>query len=476
MNWEINWFNKMYLAYYMNYYLNMNNLKFEFMNRLKRIALFLIVSMTLMSCHENRSKVTITILGENASSLQAMEALKGDYEKQNPSINLSFKPNSFDDAFNKANQDFANGTGLYDIVLLYNFSLSSFVRNDYVYKLDELYKVANVPDSLRAFEKDIFPEAWKEVSYYQDPKTHEIEKIGYPFATNTNILIYNKKLFNDEKQKEKYKKEYGKELEVPTTWEDFANIAKFFTQPENKLYGVCLQGADSWVYGEFMNYLFSMGGKMMDKQYGWQGDENTPILLNTPEALKALEFYISLKPYNSGNFSNVDMFEHTRIMKEGKTALGMNWSDGIYPAFMTQSGFSDEFGFAPIPGKVSILTGGTYFVNKKTKNPKEVLMYIVDLMQYPNQVELAKKGLCSPLKTVYENEEVKKLPYTEAVKASLDRGIYMMEAGPETNIITEVVSNYVQKAWSGEISPKQALAQMQKEVEERRKELYSKID
>lgn len=445
------------------------------MKNLNRILVLLIAVFSLYSCNLNEPKTTITILGENASSLQAMESLEADYESRHQNIDLSFKPNSFDDAFTKANQDFANGTGLYDIVLQYNFSLASFVENDYVYNLDEVFEKVNVPDSLRTFEKDIFPEAWKEVGYYQNSKTGEIEKIGYPFATNTNVLVYNKKLFEDEQNKADYKKLYGKDLSVPTTWEDFYNIAKFFTQPENNLHGVCLQGADTWVYGEFVNFLFGMGGKVMDKQYGWQGGKNTPILLNTPEALNALKFYRSLKEFNSGTYSNVDMFEQSKIMKEGKTAMGLQWSDALYPSFSTENGFNPDFGFAPIPGNVSILTGGTYFINKKTKNLPEVIDYIIDLMQYKNQVKLAEKGLCSPLKTVYENPEVKKLPYTDAVKTSLERGIYMMEAGIETNIITEVMSNYLQKAWLGETTPEQALAKMQEEIELKRARLYNQI-
>ena len=125
--------------------------------------LFLIV-LFLLGCGSNhKEKITITVLGENSSNLQAMEALKGEYEKQN-NIIIDFKPNTFENAFNKANQDFANKTGKYDIVLQYNFSLSSFVRNNYVYRLSELAK--DIPDSLKSFEKNFFPNAWKEVGFY----------------------------------------------------------------------------------------------------------------------------------------------------------------------------------------------------------------------------------------------------------------------------------------------------------------------
>lgn len=446
------------------------------MNFMNRILSIVVVTLCFYSCNLSNQKTTITILGENASSLQAMQDLEAEYESKHENINLSFKPNSFDDAFTKANQDFANGTGLYDIVLQYNFSLASFVENDYVYKLDEIFEIVNVPDSLRDFENDIFTEAWKEVGHYQNSKTGQIEKIGYPFATNTNVLVYNKKLFEDENNKTEYRKLYNKELDVPTTWEDFYNIAKFFTQPEKSLYGLCLQGADTWVYGEFVNFLFSMGGKVMDKQYGWQGDKDTKILLNSPEALNAMKFYLSLKKFNSGTYSNIDMFEQSKILKEGKTAMGLNWSDALYPSFSTESGFIEDFGFAPIPGDVSILTGGTYFINKKTKNLQAVVDYIIDLMQYENQVKLAKKGLCSPLETVYDDPEIRKLPYTKAVRISLERGIYMMEAGIETNIISEVMSNYIQKAWLGELTAEQALAKMQEEIEEKRAILYNLVN
>lgn len=446
------------------------------MKNIRLIFLLSISILLLSSCGGSDEKIVITILGENASSLQAMQALESEYEKQNPAIDLRFKPNSFDDAFTKSNQDFANGTGLYDIILQYNFSLASFVENNYVYKLGEMFELTKTDKSSLSFEKDIFEEAWKEVGYYEDKNTGEIQKIGYPFATNTNVLVYNKSLFNNPEYRSEYKEKYGKELEVPKTWQDFYNIASFFTRPDQNLHGVCLQGADVWVYGEFVNFLYSMGGKVMDKKYGWQGDENTPILLDSKEALDALNFYLSLKDFNSGTFSNIDMFEQSKILKEGNTAMGLTWSDAIYPSFSEENGFNPNFGFAPIPGDVSILTGGTYFVNRKTKNIDAVVDYIVDLMQYENQVKLAEKGLCSPLKSVYDDERVKKLPYSEAVKNSLERGIYMMEAGIETNIVSEVMSIYIQKAWIGELTAEQALSKMQKEIEERRSQLYSQLN
>lgn len=423
-------------------------------------------------------KTTITILGESATSIQSMIALEHEYESKNPNIDLVFKPNSFDDAFNKANQDFANGTGLYDIVMQYNFSLSSFVTNKYVYPIDDLIK--DFPSESKSFENDLFPGAWKEVGYFKniDNPNGSPVKVGYPFTSNTMLIAYNKELFDDAKQRAGYKLKYKEDLQTPTTWEQFYNVAEFFTQPENKIKGICLQGANgSWLYYEWMNFLFGMGGKVMDKQYGWEGDANTKILLNTPEALKAAKFYYSLKPFNSGNFTNVDAYEQIKILKEGKVAMAIIWSDLAYNLVSKENNsFDGRFGFAPIPGDKSMLAGGSYFINRKSKNAEAAAKYILDLMQKDNQVKLAKTGLCSALKTVYDDPEIQKIPYSTALKISLARGTYMLEAGIDATMISDKITAYLQKMWNNEITPEQALAKMQAEIESERKSIYANLN
>ncbi len=442
---------------------------------MKKGYVLMAVVLLLFSC--NHPKTKVTVLAESATSIQSMMALEKDYEAKNPEIDLDFKPNSFDDAFNKANQDFANGTGLYDIVMQYNFSLASFVTNKYVYPIDELIK--NIPDSMKTFEQDLFPNAWKEVGFYKnlDNPNGEMVKVGYPFASNTMFVCYNKELFEDEKQKADYKKKYNEDLQVPTTWQQFYQIAEFFTQPQNNTHGVCLQGAvGGWLYYEWVNFLFGMDGKVMDKKYGWEGDGNTKVLLNTPEALKAAKYYYSLKPFNGGNFTNVDAYEQVKIMKEGKVAMSIIWSDLAY-SLVTKPDktFDNRFGFAPIPGDKSLLAGGSYFINKKSKNPEIAAKYIVDLMQPKTQIELTKTGLCSALKTVYDDKEIQKIPYSNALKNSLARGVYMLEAGIDATMISEKITANLQKMWNNELTPEQAIANMQKGIDAERASMYANL-
>lgn len=423
----------------------------------------------------NNEKIKINIIGENSSTVQAMMALEQDYEKLNPNIDLVFHPNTFDDAFNKSNQDFANKTGLYDIVIQYNFSLSSFVENNYVYNLQDLNQGFDKKDL--AFESSLFTNYWKELGYYyknSKVKDEGLIQVGYPSAALTMLLMYNKELFNDENNKKAFKAKYNSDLNPPTTWEDYYKIAEFFSNNSKGTKGVCIEGSPGgFLYFELMNFIGSMGGKILESERGWDSNLKTNVVINSKQNIDALTFYKRLKSLNQGGYSNVEQFEQMKIMKDGKTAMSIVWSDMIYPSIKTTDGFDQRFGFAPIPGNTSILGGGAFFVNKQTKHKEEVSKFINYLLQKSTQIKLASNGYCSPLRDIYKDEQIKKLPYANALGASLERAKISLVAGPDANMIYEVLTTYVQKCWNNELTPEEALNKAQAEVKTKRQEIFA---
>lgn len=428
--------------------------------------------LTLVSC-DNK----LTILGEDSSNMHAFESQKEQYEKDHD-VRIAFRPNTFEDANEKANQDFMNQTGLFDIVLQYNFALSSYVQNDYVMKLDSLLQLADNKDL--GFKKDLFPNAWKEVGWFYEnpskPDTNRIQAIGFPFATNTMLLVYNKQMFGDPKNKKAFKEATGKDLTIPTDWELFKQIAKFFTNKDKKTYGICMQGSGDWLYYEYCDILYGNKASIFNKKYGWQGDKDNIITINTPEAEEATRFYLSLKPFNKGNFITVDATEQVKQILQGDVAMGLVWSDYLYG--IVQSSHSSNFGYAPIPGGYSPIAGGCFYVNRNTKNPKEAIDFILYMMKPEVQVELALKGLCSPLRSTYKNEDVKKrIPYAEALEKSLERGSYMYEAGLEAGSVSQIVTKYIQQLW-GSDNPdnvKSILSMMESEIVSARQNAYKEF-
>lgn len=427
-----------------------------------------------------RQRTVLTILGEASGSLQSMEDIKNDCET---AINaeLEFKPNSFEEAFQKANDDFAKHTGYYDIVLQYNFSMASFARNHYVYTVDEL--TTGIPVPKRTFESDIFDNAWKETGYYyKDPFTpseSDLVVVGYPFAANTMLLVYNKEMFDAEANKTLYHQQYpDEELVPPTTWEQFRRVAEFFSSPGKNLYGVCLTGADGgWLYYEYCNILYGQGGAIFKKDWGWEGNDKTPIVLNDSAGIAATNFYKGLKRFNCGDFLNTKAGDQVEMMKRGNVAMAIMWSDYLYSFTFDRPDIPDKkFGFAPVPGKKSPLAGGVFYVNRQTIHKEEAAKYILNIMQPANQVKLAKKGLCSPLRSVYDDPDVRQIPYSAALKKSLDRGTYMFEAGPEGSLTQEIITKYLQQFWiSDRLAADSILNMAAKEIQTGREAIYRSL-
>ena len=425
---------------------------------------------TLISCSNSELK----IIGEDSSNLHALKSQEGAFE-ENSETSLSFRPNSFENASEKANQDFINHTGLYDVILQYNFSLSTYVKKGYVWPIDSLLAKYNKNNKRSlTFEDELFPNAWKEVGwYYKEPTNPEVEslqKIGYPFATNTILLVYNKNFFEKEENKRNFKKRYGRDLNIPTDWEQFWNVAEFFTKDSN--YGICMQGAEgSWLYYEYCTFLFGMKGSVFEeKKYGWENSRNKVVALTSPEAISATKYYLGLKKFNKGDYTTVDATRQVKLIQEGNVAMGLVWSDYLYE-FINEK---DRFGFAPIPGDDSPIAGGCYYVNRDTKNPEAATDFILYMMQPETQVELALNGLCSPLKSTYDDKRVlDKIPYSKALKTSLERGKYMFEAGLESKIVSDIITNHIQRLWKTDNPDvEKVLCHIKNDIDAEREKIY----
>jgi len=235
---------------------------------------------------------------------------------------------------------------------------------------------------------------------------------------------------------------------------------------------VVLQGASGgWLYYEWVNFAYSMGGGVMKKQFGWEGDVNTPLILNSPETIAATKFYIGLRPYNAGDFLSTGQNEEVELMRKGNIAMAIIWSDTLFS--LTQSPEGAHFGFAPIPGGKSQIGGGIFYVNKRSKNPRLASEFIRFLLQKNVQHDLLTRGLCSPLRSAYDDAALAKVPYASALRTALDRGTYMAEAGPDADAVQQVVTTAIQQIWRRETTVEAGLQRAQDDLLKKRREIFA---
>lgn len=433
-----------------------------------------------LSCTGNK-EITIHVLGEDSSNLKAMRdfapAFQEEMARRGRRVTVEFQPASFEDAAQFANEDFASGRGKYDIVLQYNFSLAEYASKNYVFRTKELVPI--VPEGLpKQIERTLFHNVWDEVGYYYKDEANRAagsEAVGYPFAANTMLLVYNKRFFDDPDRQKRYSAQYKRELTPPTTWPEFRDVAAFMTNTSRNECGLALQGKDGgWLYYEWVNILYGLGGSVMQKEYGWESGPGLQTQIDSPTAQQAAAYYASLKPYSTcGDFFSTDAPAQREQLLSGKVAMAIVWSDYLYDLVASAAKANLTFGFAPIPGTKSLIGGGSYYINRKSKHADVAAQFVLFLLRRENQIELAKKGLCSPVRDVYKDPGAQAIPYMNALGQSLERATYMLEAGPDAELISARLTEALQQIWRGE-QPATVLPKTQETVARERADLFNR--
>jgi ABC-type glycerol-3-phosphate transport system substrate-binding protein len=382
----------------------------------------------------------------------------------------------FEQLLEKANQDLASSTGMYDVILQYNFALTNYVRNNYILTLDDLTR--RFPQAgLNKVGEQLFRNHWEEVGfYYTDPGNPDggISPFGLPFAANTMLLVMNDRFFESDRYREEFHARYQHDLAAPQTWDDLLKLAAFFTRPEDKTYGICLQGAaGGWLYYEWVNFLFGMGGKTMAKEHGWAGGPDTRLLLDSAESRRAAELYVALRPFNAGDFFTVGAPEQREILLDDRVAMAIVWSDYVPELFERGQSKGIGFAFAPIPGTVSMLAGGSFYINRDSTEVAAAVELVTFLLDTDRQRSLVEQGLCSPVRDAYEGIDETKVPYAAAVATSLRRGVYMLEAGPDADLISLEITTALQQAWRGDLPPGEAIMKAGERISRQRPAIWA---
>lgn len=145
---------------------------------------------------------------------------------------------------------------------------------------------------------------------------------GLPYHDGPEMLHYRTDLFESPKEREAFEKAHGYPLRPPVTWDEFLDVARFFTRPEEGLWGAVVAyypDAHNNVY-DFLIHLWSRGGALVDASWN-------PVF-NSPTGREALQFYVDLLHKHkvvSEECLELDSVKSGFYFAEGKAAMMWNW-------------------------------------------------------------------------------------------------------------------------------------------------------
>ncbi len=272
--------------------------------------------------------IDMTVLGIGGwlpSSLGADMAkeLFRPYAKENYDydVSFSFSEAPFSQLFQKAASSLATRSNEFNIIISDSQWLGAFAEPGWIVNMNDV--IADNP------ELDI---DWYDpivVSTYMTYPDGSDQLWGLPQEGDVMALFLRKDLFENPDEQKAFEAEYGRPL--PTTFEDFEaltmseyeDVAKFFTRPDDELYGSAMQFAKEYDFASMNLYpfMFSMGGDIWDQDTGQvQGILDSEINAEAMVWNKRMLDYMPPGAQNYGIAQVVDIFA------QGKVASAFQWA------------------------------------------------------------------------------------------------------------------------------------------------------
>lgn len=212
-----------------------------------------------------------------------------------------------------------------------------------------------------------------------------------PCETDAVGFVYRKDWFTDANEQAAFRQKYGRDLAPPETWDEFKQIAEFFTRPGDGKYGCAIltgRSYDSLVMG-YQQIMWAFGGS-----WGDDVTHETQGRINGPGSVAALEFMKSLVQYAPPGGANMDYGQVIEVFTNGSTAMMMDYF-AFFPGIVDQMG--DKIGFFQVPKqgdqRVVSLGGQGFSISTKTS---------------PEQQERAKQFIAWFLKTDVQKQWITK--------------------------------------------------------------------
>jgi len=220
----------------------------------------------------------------------------------------------------------------------------AFIVTDWIAEAVESGALVDIAPFMRRQPIPDYPDGWSPALIRFQQFGDAI--YGVPYHDGPECFIYRRDLFEDPAERAAFAALHGYPLGVPRTWREFEEIARFFTRPDQGLYGTIFAAypdGHNTVY-DFCLQLWSRGGELTDA--------NGVPTLDTPAAVAGLDFYrrmVNDRSVTPPGLEEIDSVKSGELFASGTVATMVNWFG--FAAVCQQPGCSvkDKVAVAPLP-------------------------------------------------------------------------------------------------------------------------------
>jgi multiple sugar transport system substrate-binding protein len=392
-----------------------------------------------------KKTLNVALVGEPRS--EAVKKLTAEFEaRTGAKVNIDVLP--YTNLEEKQNVALTQKAGIYDVVDVNCIWAAQYLEGGWIVPLDGYIEKTD-PNVIR---KDDFVPAMLDIQGTWDGKIY-----GLPFISAMFHMWYRTDIF------EKHN------LKPPDSWDDVVKLSKVINQKEktNGVAGVTFMAKRGIQLDvEFHNVLCSMGGYYYDK--------NFKATLNTPEAIRAMEYLKSLVPLSNPGVLSQDYPEAQTAFAQGKAAMLLQWNNAYAPFLdETSSKIVGKWAGYLLPGQKQsdgsirrgpMLAGWGIGIAADSKEKDLAWEWIMWATLLEQEKKLATSGP-GARKSFFEDPEIKaKYPWFDWTFKSLEYATALPRYSfwPKMN---EHLDVYLSQAITGERPVKDAMNDLNKEVD-----------
>ncbi|SEH83461.1 multiple sugar transport system substrate-binding protein [Halobacillus karajensis] len=359
-------------------------------------------------------------------------------------IKVDWNEFDYNTLYERIYNDLRNGGETYDVIFADDPWMPMFAGGGFLTPLDEL-----------GYEPDEdFVETSRQVTMWPAPgsprlpgseESEEPRYYGVPQVGNVQLFFYRKDILSD----------------IPETWED---LEKAMEEHKDEIeYGFVHRGArGNPIATNFNAFLWSHGADFFDEEWN--------VTLDSPEAIKALERYLSFLDYAPEGVGSYNADEIGRTMAGGDGLTSIVWPAwGETVEDESKSEVVGKMGYGLVPkaeGKDHAPMVGNWIfgIPEGSDNKENALSFIEWASSKEVQTEMTKLGgIPTRTSVLTDGELLKDYPYLEAVEEGLQNAKWRPRT-PLYSQVEQIYGTYLNRAVTGDLSAEETLKRAAKDI------------
>ncbi|HEX9906260.1 MAG TPA: extracellular solute-binding protein [Propylenella sp.] len=370
------------------------------------------------------SGITINMTYE--AGLQALDPrnFSGPLWEQITGIKSNVVELSNPDQYSKAVAEHIAGSGAYDVLDISPAWTPSLADGGVIAPLDDY-----IAQYMNMADLDDYHPLYKALPTYKG-KIWGFFDDGDMFA-----LYYRRDVFEDPKLMEAYQAKFNKPLEVPKTWEDYAQVAQFITDNlAPNIYGAghFRKAGSPGNQFDFLQQYRANGGQFFD--------DGMKAQLASDAGVKTLLNMVAANAASIPGNNELDAVSLWAAWLQGKVAMIYSWPPtGRMTAgysqsdkainFVPQSTIADKVGYAVVPGNPEHATGYNKALSADSANAEAAYLFMQWACSPP--VSLARCMLPYALRDPYRLSHFKSDLYGQLFPTAKD---YLLNLNNSANV------------------------------------------